>query len=64
MMMSTPFAFHLGLVENSVRVTVDGDGIRVAFSKYLQREPPEPVVRLWHGDTSVMGPTLPQSFPP
>jgi len=33
MMMSTPFAFDV--VENSMRVTVDGDGVRVAFLKGL-----------------------------
>jgi len=39
MMMSTPFAFDI--VESSMRIMVDGDDIRVAFSKYvdLQREP-------------------------
>jgi len=38
-MMSTPFAFDR--VENSMRIMamVDGDDIRVAFSKDLQREP-------------------------
>jgi len=30
MMMSTPFAFDI--VENSMRIMVDGDDIRVAFS--------------------------------
>jgi len=37
MMMSTPFAFDI--VKNSMRIMVDGDDIRVAFSKDLQREP-------------------------
>jgi len=37
MMMSTPFAFDT--VESSMRITVDGGGARVAFSKDLQREP-------------------------
>jgi len=38
MMMSTPFVF--GIVENSMRIMVDGgDDIRVAFSKDLPREP-------------------------
>jgi len=37
MMMSTPFAFDI--VENSMRIMVDGDDIRVACSKDLQREP-------------------------
>jgi len=36
MMMSTPFA--LDIEENSMRVTVDGGGVRVASSKDLQRE--------------------------
>jgi len=36
-MMSTPFAFDI--VESSMRIMVDGDDIRVAFSKDLQREP-------------------------
>jgi len=33
MMMSTPFAFDI--VESSMRIMVDGDDIRVAFSKDL-----------------------------
>jgi len=33
MMMSTSFAFDI--VESSMRITVDGDDIRVAFSKDL-----------------------------
>jgi len=37
MMMSTPFAFDI--VENSMRIMVDGDDIRLAFSRDLQREP-------------------------
>jgi len=37
MMMSTPFAFDI--VESSMRIMVDGDDIRVVFSKDLQREP-------------------------
>jgi len=37
MMMSTGIAFDI--VENSVRIMMDGDGVRVAFSKDLQREP-------------------------
>jgi len=37
MIMSTPFAFDT--VESSMRIVVDGDGIRVAFSKDLQSEP-------------------------
>jgi len=36
MMMSTPFTFDI--VESSMRIMVDGDDIRVAFSKDLQRE--------------------------
>jgi len=58
------------IVESSMRIMVDGDGIRVAFSKDLQREP----LSLYsgfetrgHGCTSVMGPTLPfipQALPP
>jgi len=35
--MSTPFAFDI--VESSMRIMVDDDDIRVAFSKDLQREP-------------------------
>jgi len=37
MMMSTPLAFDI--VESSMRIMVDDDDIRVAFSKGLQREP-------------------------
>jgi len=37
MMMNTPFAFDT-TAGNSVRVTVGGHGVRVAFSKDLQRE--------------------------
>jgi len=37
MMMSTPFAFDI--VESSMRIMVDDDDIRVAFSQDLQREP-------------------------
>jgi len=36
-MMMTPFA--LDIVESSMRIMVEGDDIRVAFSKDLQREP-------------------------
>jgi len=36
MMMSTPFAFDI--VESSMRIMVDGDDTRVAFSKDLQKE--------------------------
>jgi len=38
-LMSTPFAFDI--VENSMNLMVDGDDIRVAFSKdlYIQKEP-------------------------
>jgi len=49
MIVSTSFAFDL--VENSTRTTVDGDDIGVAFSKDLQRETPELVVRLRHSYT-------------
>jgi len=34
-----PGRFAFGIVENSMRIMVDGDDIRVAFSKDLQREP-------------------------
>jgi len=37
MVMYTPCAFDT--VENSTRIVVDGDGIRVAFSRDLQRDP-------------------------
>jgi len=37
MMMSTPFVFDI--VESSIRIMVDDDDIRVAFSKDLPREP-------------------------
>jgi len=37
---STPFAFDM--VESSMRIMVDDDDIRVAFSKDLQREPTNP----------------------
>jgi len=33
MMMSTPFVFNI--VENSMRIMVDGDDVRVAFSCQL-----------------------------
>jgi len=49
--MSTPFAFDL--VENSMRIMVDGE-----ISEWPSpKETPELVIRLWH--TLVMGPTLP-----
>jgi len=37
MMMSTPFTFDI--MESSMRIMTDGDDIRVAFFKDLQREP-------------------------
>jgi len=37
MMMNTPFAFDI--MESSMRIMVDRDDIRVAFSKDLRREP-------------------------
>jgi len=50
-MVSTPFAFDV--VENSMRVVVDGDDIRVAFSnKDLQREPLRAC--LWSGCSPVV----------
>jgi len=39
MMMSTPFVFNI--VENSMRIMVDGDDVRVAFSKDLPCESAE-----------------------
>jgi len=38
---------------------VDGHNIKVAFSKRSTKGTPELVIRLWHGYTSTMGPTLP-----
>jgi len=38
MMMSTPFVF--GIVENSMRIMVDGGDIRVAFSLKIYQENP------------------------
>jgi len=46
---STPFAFDT--VENSMRITVDGNDIRVAFSLKNTKGTPELVIRLWHGYT-------------
>jgi len=39
MMMSTPFV--CGIVENSMRIIVDGGGIRVAFFKRSTKRTPE-----------------------
>jgi len=49
MMMSTPFAFDI--VESSMRMMVDDDDIRVAFSPKISKRTPELVIRLGDSKT-------------
>jgi len=51
-MMSTPFAFDI--LENSMRIMVDDDDIRMVLFQRSTKGTPELVIRLWHGYTSVM----------
>jgi len=44
-----PLRVRLCIVENSTRIMVDGEDIRVAFSKDLQSEPLRVEIWLWHG---------------